>query len=90
MLNFSSDSIFLANTDEQEITKVNSFSSRLSFESRFESGNLRKVIQVMTINTLFYKIIKMNTEFVNSPTLHRVLIAIRTSSENTSRMLLHE
>lgn len=48
MLNFSSDSIFLANTDEQEITKVNSFSSRLSFESRFESGNLRKVIQVMT------------------------------------------
>ncbi|KAL0901365.1 hypothetical protein ABMA27_006642 [Loxostege sticticalis] len=42
----SSDSIFLANTDEQEITKVNSFSSRLSFESRFESGNLRKVLQV--------------------------------------------
>ncbi|XP_028178205.1 cytosolic carboxypeptidase 4-like [Ostrinia furnacalis] len=42
----SNDSIFLANSDEQEITKVNSFSSRLSFESRFESGNLRKVIQV--------------------------------------------
>ncbi|XP_045500122.1 cytosolic carboxypeptidase 1-like isoform X2 [Colias croceus] len=41
----SSESLFLTNLDEQEITKVNSFSSRLSFESRFESGNLRKVIQ---------------------------------------------
>ncbi|XP_059051232.1 cytosolic carboxypeptidase 1-like [Achroia grisella] len=43
---FSSDSLFLSNNDEQEITKVNTFSSRLSFESRFESGNLRKAIQV--------------------------------------------
>ncbi|XP_075983971.1 cytosolic carboxypeptidase 1-like [Anticarsia gemmatalis] len=43
---FSAESLFLSNSDEQEITKVNSFSSRLSFESRFESGNLRKVIQV--------------------------------------------
>ncbi|XP_022821510.1 cytosolic carboxypeptidase 4-like isoform X5 [Spodoptera litura] len=43
---FSSESIGLTNTDEQEITKVNSYSSRLAFESRFESGNLRKVIQV--------------------------------------------
>ncbi|CAK1540152.1 unnamed protein product [Leptosia nina] len=42
---FSLDSPFLNNADELEITKVNSFSSRLSFESRFESGNLRKVIQ---------------------------------------------
>ncbi|XP_047512223.1 cytosolic carboxypeptidase 4-like isoform X3 [Pieris napi] len=42
---FSSDCLFLTNSDEQEITKVNSFSSRLSFESRFESGNLRKVMQ---------------------------------------------
>nr|XP_021189773.1 cytosolic carboxypeptidase 1 isoform X11 [Helicoverpa armigera] len=43
---FSSENICLTNTDEQEITKVNSFSSRLAFESRFESGNLRKAIQV--------------------------------------------
>ncbi|CAH0592518.1 unnamed protein product [Chrysodeixis includens] len=43
---FSAENICLSNTDEQEICKVNSFSSRLSFESRFESGNLRKVIQV--------------------------------------------
>ncbi|KAH9637693.1 hypothetical protein HF086_009361 [Spodoptera exigua] len=43
---FSSESIGLTNTDELEITKVNTFSSRLAFESRFESGNLRKVIQV--------------------------------------------
>ncbi|KAF9802138.1 hypothetical protein SFRURICE_011828 [Spodoptera frugiperda] len=42
----SSESICLTNTDEQEITKVNSYSSRLTFESRFESGNLRKAIQV--------------------------------------------
>ncbi|XP_026758831.3 cytosolic carboxypeptidase 1-like isoform X3 [Galleria mellonella] len=42
----SSDSLFLTNNDEQEITKVNCFSSRLSFESRFESGNLRKAIQI--------------------------------------------
>ncbi|CAH0727445.1 unnamed protein product, partial [Brenthis ino] len=41
----SNDNLLLNNTDEQEITKVNSFSSRLSFESRFESGNLRKAIQ---------------------------------------------
>ncbi|XP_045779147.1 cytosolic carboxypeptidase 1-like isoform X2 [Maniola jurtina] len=42
----SADNLFLNNTDEQEITKVNTFASRLSFESRFESGNLRKAIQV--------------------------------------------
>ncbi|XP_060808390.1 cytosolic carboxypeptidase 1 isoform X2 [Amyelois transitella] len=36
----------LTNTDEQEITKLNTFSSRLNFESRFESGNLRKAIQI--------------------------------------------
>lgn len=47
VLSFSSESIGLTNTDEQEITKVNSYSSRLTFESRFESGNLRKAIQVM-------------------------------------------
>ncbi|CAH2102330.1 unnamed protein product [Euphydryas editha] len=44
--NMSSENLFLTNNDEQEITKVNNFSSRLNFESRFESGNLRKVIQV--------------------------------------------
>ncbi|CAB3240917.1 unnamed protein product [Arctia plantaginis] len=43
---FSSESLFLTNTDEQELNKGNNFTSRLSFESRFESGNLRKVIQV--------------------------------------------
>ncbi|XP_069359117.1 cytosolic carboxypeptidase 1-like isoform X5 [Maniola hyperantus] len=42
----SADNLLLNNTDEQEITKVNTFASRLSFESRFESGNLRKAIQV--------------------------------------------
>ncbi|CAH0405271.1 unnamed protein product [Chilo suppressalis] len=42
----STDGLILTNNDEQEITKLNCFSSRLSFESRFESGNLRKVIQV--------------------------------------------
>ncbi|KAL4716939.1 hypothetical protein ACJJTC_012750 [Scirpophaga incertulas] len=36
----------LNNIDEQEITKINHYSSKLSFESRFESGNLRKAIQV--------------------------------------------
>ncbi|XP_064073469.1 cytosolic carboxypeptidase 1-like isoform X4 [Vanessa tameamea] len=44
--NMTSDNLFLINNDEQEITKLNNFSSRLSFESRFESGNLRKAIQV--------------------------------------------
>ncbi|XP_053609508.1 cytosolic carboxypeptidase 1-like isoform X3 [Plodia interpunctella] len=44
----SSDNVLsvLTNTDEQEITKLNNFSSRLNFESRFESGNLRKAIQI--------------------------------------------
>ncbi|XP_063548384.1 cytosolic carboxypeptidase 1-like isoform X6 [Cydia strobilella] len=42
----STESIFLSNTDEEEITKLNNFSTRLSFESRFESGNLRKAIQI--------------------------------------------
>ncbi|XP_061709083.1 cytosolic carboxypeptidase 1-like isoform X2 [Cydia pomonella] len=42
----STESTFLSNTDEEEITKVNNFSTRLSFESRFESGNLRKAIQI--------------------------------------------
>ncbi|XP_072941140.1 cytosolic carboxypeptidase 1-like isoform X2 [Epargyreus clarus] len=42
----SSDNLFLGNTDEQEITKLNTFATKLSFESRFESGNLRKAIQV--------------------------------------------
>ncbi|XP_045540869.1 cytosolic carboxypeptidase 1 isoform X2 [Papilio machaon] len=41
-----STDILLTNTDEQEISKANTFPARLSFESRFESGNLRKVIQV--------------------------------------------
>ncbi|XP_068626632.1 cytosolic carboxypeptidase 1-like [Battus philenor] len=36
----------LTNTDEQEVSKANTFPTRLSFESRFESGNLRKAIQV--------------------------------------------
>ncbi|XP_041974997.1 cytosolic carboxypeptidase 1-like isoform X2 [Aricia agestis] len=36
----------LSNSDEQEILRVNTFCPRLSFESRFESGNLRKAIQV--------------------------------------------
>ncbi|XP_049875301.1 cytosolic carboxypeptidase 1-like isoform X2 [Pectinophora gossypiella] len=43
---FSSESLFLGNNDEQEVAKLNTFSPRLSFESRFESGNLRKAIQV--------------------------------------------
>ncbi|KAG6450539.1 hypothetical protein O3G_MSEX006619 [Manduca sexta] len=42
----NTESTFLTNNDEHEITKVNSFSSRLGFESRFESGNLRKAIQI--------------------------------------------
>nr|XP_037867159.1 cytosolic carboxypeptidase 1 isoform X4 [Bombyx mori] len=42
----SCEGLLLSNNDEQEITKVNNFSSRLSFESRFESGNLRKAIQI--------------------------------------------
>ncbi|XP_063375604.1 cytosolic carboxypeptidase 1-like isoform X6 [Cydia amplana] len=42
----STESVFLSNTDEEEITKANNFSTRLSFESRFESGNLRKAIQI--------------------------------------------
>ncbi|XP_023951838.2 cytosolic carboxypeptidase 1 isoform X2 [Bicyclus anynana] len=43
---FSTDNLLLNNIDEQEITKMNTFASKLSFESRFESGNLRKAIQV--------------------------------------------
>ncbi|KAJ8735632.1 hypothetical protein PYW07_007252 [Mythimna separata] len=43
---FSSECLILGNTDEQEITKVNACSLKLGFESRFESGNLRKAIQV--------------------------------------------
>ncbi|XP_073957929.1 cytosolic carboxypeptidase 1-like isoform X2 [Choristoneura fumiferana] len=42
----SAESLFLSNHDEQELTKLNNFASRLTFESRFESGNLRKVIQI--------------------------------------------
>ncbi|XP_063395355.1 cytosolic carboxypeptidase 1-like isoform X2 [Cydia fagiglandana] len=42
----STESVFLSNTDEEEIAKLNNFSTRLSFESRFESGNLRKAIQI--------------------------------------------
>ncbi|KAJ8736287.1 hypothetical protein PYW08_006943 [Mythimna loreyi] len=43
---FSSECICLGNTDEQDITKVNASTTKLGFESRFESGNLRKAIQV--------------------------------------------
>ncbi|CAG4978148.1 unnamed protein product [Parnassius apollo] len=42
----STDNLLLTNTDEQDISKINTFPSRLNFESRFESGNLRKAIQV--------------------------------------------
>ncbi|KAJ2948149.1 hypothetical protein O0L34_g9952 [Tuta absoluta] len=42
----SSDSFFLCNNDEQDISRLTGFSTKLSFESRFESGNLRKAIQV--------------------------------------------
>ncbi|XP_026320296.1 cytosolic carboxypeptidase 4-like isoform X3 [Hyposmocoma kahamanoa] len=42
----SCESFYLCNNDEQEVAKMNTFSTRLSFESRFESGNLRKAIQV--------------------------------------------
>ncbi|XP_061385972.1 cytosolic carboxypeptidase 1-like isoform X3 [Danaus plexippus] len=62
----SNESLFLINTDEQEITKVNSFSSRLNFESRFESGNLRKAIQV---GPREYELILMPD--VNSPKRHQ-------------------
>ncbi|CAG9581580.1 unnamed protein product [Danaus chrysippus] len=62
----SNESLFLINMDEQEITKVNSFSSRLNFESRFESGNLRKAIQV---GPREYELILMPD--VNSPKRHQ-------------------
>lgn len=57
--NASSENLFLINTDEQEITKANNFSSRLSFESRFESGNLRKAIQVSVDMTRLENIIRV-------------------------------
>ncbi|CAH2236351.1 jg10731 [Pararge aegeria aegeria] len=62
----STDNLCLNNTDEQEITKMNTFASRLSFESRFESGNLRKVIQV---GLREYELILMPD--VNSPKRHQ-------------------
>ena len=36
----------LGNTDEQDVGKLDPKIDHLQFESRFESGNLRKVIQV--------------------------------------------
>ena len=36
----------LANSDEQDVGKLDPKIDHLQFESRFESGNLRKVIQV--------------------------------------------
>ncbi|CAH2050611.1 unnamed protein product, partial [Iphiclides podalirius] len=62
----STDSVLLTNTDEQEISKANTFPTRLSFESRFESGNLRKAIQV---GPREYDLILMPD--VNSPKRHQ-------------------
>ncbi|XP_050666661.1 cytosolic carboxypeptidase 1-like isoform X3 [Leptidea sinapis] len=62
----SAEGVFLTNTDEQEVTKLNNFSTRLSFESRFESGNLRKAIQ---IGPREYELILMPD--VNSPKRHQ-------------------
>lgn len=45
----SSDERLFGNWDEKRISKRNLDTKRLQFESRFESGNLRKAIQVRFI-----------------------------------------
>lgn len=48
---YSSSDSCLTNTDEQDISKIvpGFVPTKLAFESRFESGNLRKAIQVLMI-----------------------------------------
>ncbi|GBP39949.1 hypothetical protein EVAR_39177_1 [Eumeta japonica] len=62
----SVESQLLSNSDELDIRKSNSYPTRLAFESRFESGNLRKAIQ---IGPREYELILMPD--VNSPKRHQ-------------------
>lgn len=50
----------LSNTDEQRVGVREYTHSRLAFESRFESGNLRKAIQVGNLALMFVVFLKNN------------------------------
>lgn len=44
------EKVYLKNTDLDEVGKFNTKCNYLLFESRFESGNLRRVVQVTILN----------------------------------------